>query len=195
MIPFPDRKYNIIYADPPWSGLGYEAKPTGGRGIGKNFDLMSNQDIIDLPVGDICYPNCALFLWITFPHLRLFPDVMDSWGFRYATMAFTWVKRNKVQDTWFMGTGNYTRANPEVCLLGIRGKMVRKSAAVRSVLDGRVREMGRKPPETRDRIVELFGDVPRIELFSRDLVSGWDCWGTEIVWDQTEWEGVDRWER
>lgn len=105
---------------------------------------------------------------------------MESWGFTYKTCGFNWVKRNKKADTFFLGLGFWTRSNSEVCLLGTRGRQKRRSKAVAQVCDARIMEHSRKPDEIRDRIVELCGDVPRIELFARKQYEGWDCIGDEI---------------
>ena len=78
------------------------------------------------------------------------------------------------------GTGFWTRANAEVCLLATRGKPKRVSMPVRQIIDARIMEHSKKPPETRDRIVELCGDISRIELFARQKAQGWDCWGNEV---------------
>lgn len=178
IIPFPEKKYNIILADPPWS---YRDKAlAGNRGAGCKYQIQSNNWIENLPVVDIADDNCALFLWVTMPKLSECWDLIDKWGFEYKTVAFTWVKRNKKSPTWFWGMGNWTRANAEVCLLSIKGKPKRINASVHSVVDSPIREHSQKPPEVRDRIVDLLGDLPRIELFARDKVDGWDAWGDEI---------------
>ena len=92
------------------------------------------------------------------------------------------MKRNKKADSYFVGCGNYTRANSEVCLLGTKGatQSARKSRSVRQVCDARILEHSQKPPEIRDRIVDLCGDVSRIELFARERTPGWDAWGDEL---------------
>jgi site-specific DNA-methyltransferase (adenine-specific) len=173
-----DKKYNIIYADPPWS---YKDKANAGkRGASHKYKTQSEDWIADLPVPEIAADDCALFLWATMPHLPSAIMTMMAWGFEYKTTAFTWVKKNKVKDSWFMGMGNWTRANAEVCLLGINGKPKRISASVRSVIDAPIGKHSEKPPETRDRIVQLLGDLPRIELFARQTAPGWDAWGDEI---------------
>ena len=109
---------------------------------------------------------------------------MEAWGFRYVTVAFSWVKQNKKSDTLHWGTGNYTRANAEVCLLGVSKKFKAKqqiiSHSVHSVIISKVEAHSKKPDETRDRIMQLLGDVPRIELFARQCAEGWDCWGDEV---------------
>jgi len=83
----------------------------------------------------------------------------------------------------FFGIGSYTRSNAEVCLLGIKGKMKVISHKVSSAILSPIREHSRKPDEARERIVELFGDLPRIELFARQKFDGWDVWGNEVKSD------------
>ena len=176
MIPFPDKKYNIILADPPWSyDSGFLKRNWDGK-----YNQMKPQEIYDLSVQDIADDNCILFMWITYPKLLIGLQAMESWGFKYRSAAFTWVKRNKKADTWFWGMGHWTRANAEVCFLGVKGKPQRESAAVHSIIDERIQEHSKKPDITRDKIVELCGDLPRIELFARQKVDGWDSWGNEV---------------
>ncbi|GAF84444.1 unnamed protein product, partial [marine sediment metagenome] len=108
---------------------------------------------------------------------------MKCWGFEYKTVAFTWVKRNKKSDSWFWGMGWWTRSNPEYCLLGVKGNPKRVSAKIHSVIDDRIMKHSKKPDRVRDKIVELCGDLPRIELFARQRVNGWDAWGNEVESD------------
>lgn len=143
---------------------------------------MAISDIAALPVADLAAPNCALFLWVTWPQLPAGLQVIDSWGFEYKTIAFTWIKTTKTGKlAW--GMGNWTRANSEPCLLGIKGRL--KKGRCRCPLCDYVTEEStpRKPDEVRERIVQLLGDVPKIELFARQKVSGWDCWGNEVERD------------
>jgi N6-adenosine-specific RNA methylase IME4 len=76
--------------------------------------------------------------------------------------------------------GNWTRSNSELCLLATKGKPKRVSASVHSVIDSRIEYHSKKPNCVRDKIVELCGDLPRIELFARQKVEGWDSWGNEV---------------
>ena len=178
MLPFPNQKYSIIYADPPWS---YKDKAlSGNRGACCNYQVQSIEWIRDLTVASIADDNCALFLWVTMPQLDVCWDIIKAWGFIYKTVGFTWIKRNKKTNSWFWGLGSYTRANAELCLLATRGKLERKSKAVHSIVFSPIRQHSRKPDEVRDRIVMLFGDLPRIELFAREKVEGWDVWGLEV---------------
>ena len=172
-----DKKYNIIYADPPWL---YWAG--GKKNATKHYNCMKAEEIYEMgdTIKKIADENSVLFIWVTFPCLLEAIQTIKSWGFKYSTIGFTWVKKNKKSDSWFWGLGNWTRANAEICLIATKGKPQRISKRVHSVIDARIREHSRKPDEARERIVELMGDLPRIELFARQHVEGWDCWGTEV---------------
>ena len=180
MIPFPKKKYNIIYADPPWSFKTRSHKGELYKSAAAHYKLMSNEDLQSLPVCDIADKDCVLFLWVTFPCLQQGLDLIRAWGFEYKTVAFTWVKRNKKTDGWFWGLGFWTRSNAEICLLATKGHPKRESKSVHQIIDSHVQEHSRKPDEARRRIVELLGDLPRIELFARQRADGWDCWGDEV---------------
>ncbi len=91
------RKYNIIYADPPWS---YNRKI--GRGIAETqYQTMSIDEIGSIPVNKITADDAMLFLWVTFPQLKEGLSVIESWGFKYKTCAFNWIKQNLKSDTFF----------------------------------------------------------------------------------------------
>jgi len=176
-------KYKIIYADPAWS---YKDKAlAGNRGAGCKYDVMSIDDIKNLPVKELADKDCVLFMWVTMPKLNECFDVIKEWGFEYKTVGFTWVKLNKNKPTPFMGMGRWTRANAELCLIATKGKPSRISASVHSVIETPIERHSKKPHEARKRILELMGDLPRVELFARDKVDGWDSWGNEIESDIT----------
>ena len=173
-----DNKYNIIYADPPWS---YKDKAlSGNRGACCKYEVHNIDWINNLPINSLASDDCALFMWITMPQLDNAFNVIKSWGFTYKTVAFTWIKKNKKADSLFWGMGNWTRANAELCLLATKGKPKRLSASVHSVIISPIGEHSEKPKEAMDRIVTLMGDKPRIELFARQKCDGWDCWGNEV---------------
>lgn len=174
--PFPEKKYAVIYADPPW---GYRNRGTRAAAA-RHYPTMTLADIKALPVADIAAEDCALFLWATFPMLPEALAVIEAWGFQYKTLAFCWVKRNRKSPGWSWGLGNWTRSNPEVCLLAVRGRPARVSASVHSLIEAPVGRHSAKPKEARARIEALMGDVPRIELFARERVPGWDAWGNEV---------------
>ena len=174
-----DRKYNIIYADPPWQ---YKDKALSGkRGVDFKYNTMSLEDIKKLPINDIADKDCLLFLWVTMPQLECAFDLIKSWGFTYKTCAFNWIKKNKKStNTNFWGMGNWTRSNSEICLLAIKGKPKRMSAKVHQVIESPIQQHSKKPDIVRDKIVELCGDLQRIELFARNTTENWDVWGNEV---------------
>lgn len=141
---------------------------------------MPLEDICALPVEDLAAENCALFLWVTFPKLLESFEVIKAWGFEYKTVAFVWIKQTKKSGGWFTGCGYWTRANAEICLFATKGKPVRFSKAVHQLIVSPVEQHSKKPDETRDRIVKLMGDLPRIELFARQKTPSWDIWGNEL---------------
>ena len=175
-----DKKYSIVYADPPWSYKVWNGKGEGKKTAENHYSCMKKKDIQNIPVSNICADDCVLLLWCTFPCLEEALELIKAWGFTYKTCGFTWVKKNKKTDSWFWGLGNWTRANAEICLLATKGKPKRASKSVHQICDARIREHSQKPDEVRERIVQLCGDLPRIELFARQTFEGWDCWGNEV---------------
>lgn len=180
--PFPARKYKIIYADPPWS---YKDKASAGkRGACHKYPVLSVDDICRLPVASIAEDDCLLAMWHVGPQPREALRVVEAWGFELKTFkGFSWHKLTKHGKSAF-GMGNWTRANTEDCLFAVKGKPKRVSAGVRQFIEAPRREHSRKPDEARNRLVQLMGDVPRIELFARQACPGWDSWGNEL--DDTE---------
>lgn len=144
---------------------------------------MELDEICALPVNKITVDDCILFLWTTFPKMYEALDVLTAWGFEYKTVAFVWIKQNPKSRDWFTGLGRWTRSNAEICLLATKGRPVRFSRAVHQLIISPVEEHSKKPDITRDKIVELAGNLPRIELFARQRVLGWDAWGNEVECD------------
>ena len=184
-LSFPAEKFSIIYADPPWTFRTWSAEGKG-RSPENHYGCMSLADIRALPVADIATDNCALFLWVTDPLLPEGLRLMEAWGFKYKTVAFYWAKMNKsappmlwTEADFFTGLGYWTRANPELCLLGTKGKPKRVSKNVKRLVISPRREHSRKPDEVADRIVRLMGDLSRIELFARQSRQGWSIWGND----------------
>lgn len=190
---FPDKKYQIIYADPPWR---YRDTLGGNAKMGAMpYPTMAHNDICALPVRGLADKNCILFLWVTMPKLQEGLDVIRAWGFEYKTCGFTWVKQNKGNNkkppqffyptdkaafNLFSGLGRWVAGNAELCLLATSGKPHRISKSIKQIVISPRGRHSAKPNEVRNRIVELMGDLPRIELFARQEVEGWDAWGNEI---------------
>lgn len=171
-------KFNIIYIDPPWS---YKDKANAGeRGVEYKYSTMTDSQLLSLPIKDLAADDSLMFMWATFPRLEFAMQAMKAWGFEYKTVGFLWCKKNKKSDSWFWGMGNWTRANAEICLMGVRGKPKRNSAKVHQLVTAPIGEHSAKPAEVRDRIVELCGDLPRIEIFAREVTPGWTAIGDGI---------------
>ena len=179
MIPFPAKKYNVIYADPPWAFRVWSEKGKE-RSADKHYSCMTLDDLKQMPVNSITAGDgCALFMWATFPMLREALELIEAWGFEYKTCAFCWVKQNPNRGGVFAGLGRWVQGNAELCLLATKGHPHRISKSVRQIVEAPRGRHSEKPAEVRDRIVQLMGDLPRIELFARQAADGWDCWGNE----------------
>lgn len=178
--------YNVIHADPAWHHASRSAKGQTSRSPSAKYATMPLAEICALPVRDVAAKDAHLFLWTTGPHLQQAFRVIEAWGFHYSSIGFLWAKLNPraasslfITDADFhVGMGYTTRKNTEICLLGRRGKPVRKSKAVRELIVAARRQHSRKPDQARDRI-EAYADGPYLEMFSRESAEGWDAWGLE----------------
>ena len=170
-----DKKYNIIYADPPWR---YQDRKCNGA-CEFHYNTMKIDEICKLPIQKITEKDAVLFLWCTYPMLQEALQLINAWGFRYKTIGFQWVKQNKSGNGFFFGLGRWTRGNTECCLIATKGKPKRINNSVSQLIVSPIQAHSQKPSQTRDKIVQLLGDMPRIELFARQTADGWDCWGNE----------------
>ena len=178
--------YSVVYLDPCWS---YR---NNGRGAAsKQYATMPDSALARLPIGRLGADNSVMLMWGTWPTLPVNLATMAAWGYEYRTLGFLWVKTNEKAGTPFWGGGFWTRSNSEFCLLGVRGNLRRINAGVHQlietwdeqndlVLRAPIGAHSAKPPEVRDRIVKLMGDVPRIECFSRARTPGWDAHGDQV---------------
>lgn len=175
-------KYKIIYADPPWSygGRVLMNKSKKFVHITKHYPTMETDEICKLPINNIADKDSVLFIWVTYPHLENAFKVIKAWGFKYSTVGFEWFKTHKSgKPTHFMGAWVVGGAI-ELCLIAHKGRPKRIAKNIKRLVIAERREHSRKPDEVRDRIVELMGDLPRVELFARQKVDGWDAWGNEV---------------
>jgi N6-adenosine-specific RNA methylase IME4 len=175
-------RYSVIYADPPWQ---YADAGCNGAAA-QQYSVTSCKDIAAWPVHKLAADDCALFMWATYPLLPEALATIKGWGFEFKSIAFQWVKLNKKTPTPFYGLGRWTRGNTEPCLLAVRGKPKPVSKSVSQlviepeIIHDPIRGHSAKPDVVRERIVELMGDVPRIELFARERAAGWDQTGLEL---------------
>ena len=185
IIPLPDKKYNIIYADPPWHyGSKSAINNTSGKTIKPledHYNTMTLNELKELPIKELTKEDTACFMWVTDSHIDEALEILKSWGFKYKTIAFNWVKTTS-KGNYCKNVAPWTMKSSEICLLGIKGKMTKYKQVnnIESLVIAERTKHSRKPKEVRDRIELLFGDTPRIELFAREKTEGWDSWGNEI---------------
>ncbi len=185
-IDFPRNSglYEIIYVDPPWK-YNDKLKLSGDKisrgGAESHYSCLTPADIKALPVQSISTKDSVLLLWSTYPQLPVAISVLDAWGFKYITVLWTWIKLTKTGKV-FMGMGHYSRANPEIVLLGKRGKGVSvRRHNIKNVQFHTRLSHSEKPDLFRELSFELFAPSRGIELFARkDVGVPWDCWGEEL---------------
>ncbi|MBR0883877.1 DNA methyltransferase [Bradyrhizobium liaoningense] len=179
--------FPFVYADPAWmfetwSEEGKERSPE------EHYDCMPLDEIKALPVREIVPEDAACGLWVIDTMIDEGIKVLAEWGFTYKTVLFYYVKVGRALRP-HMGMGYWTRANPEICLFGTRGKPKRNGKGVerlildldpndRTILAPRG-EHSAKPLEAYNRIERLL-DGPYIELFARHARAGWSQWGNEV---------------
>lgn len=172
-----NSSYDFIMADPPWQFKTRSHKGVTTKGAGGQYDLMTLDDIKNMPIAGIASKDCLLWLWATNPMLPQAFAVMEAWGFTFKT-AGHWVKRTKHGKLAF-GTGYLLRCAGEPFLIGTRGKPI-TTRVVRSVIEGPIREHSRKPDEAFFEAERLMPEANRLELFSRQKRDGWDVWGNQV---------------
>ena len=202
--------YGAILADPPWRFTTFSAKGRGRCPDGplsraaqrqnspeRHYATMPLEDIVALPVGVLAARDCVLFLWAVDPMIPEALEVGTAWGFKYKTVAFYWAKERRITSSrhelhenpdhkrFPIGTGYWTRANPELCLLFTRGHPKRTSASVRKLVIAPRREHSRKPTLP----IEQLTAGPYLELFARAPRTGWDVWGNQTEkFSKMPWE-------
>jgi len=173
IVAMPDKRYGVIYADPPWRFEPYSRDTGMDRAADNHYQTMPLDNIkqLEIPAAD----DCILFLWATSPMLPEALDVMHAWGFVYKS-HFVWVKDR-------LGTGYWTRNKHELLLIGTRGDIPAPAPGhqYESVITAPVARHSSKPFVMHEMIEEMFPNLPRIELFARDRFDGWDAWGNEVV--------------
>ena len=177
-----NNKYSVIYCDPPWDYKGQKQHSgKGGKDTGgaiKHYNTVTLKDLKGLNVHTICEDDCLVFMWTSSPHLDQAIDLMQAWGFKYATIAFVWDKQK-------VNPGFYTMSQCEICLVGKKGKIPQPRGArnVRQFISEMRGKHSEKPTAVRDRITEMFPTQKKIELFARNKTDGWDFWGNEVDCD------------
>ena len=176
--PFPNKRYDIIYADPPWDYKGQlQHTGAGGRDSGgavRHYRTVPVSEMAAWDIAAISAADCLLFMWSSSPHLDQAITLGKAWGFQWATVAFVW-------DKQAVNPGFYTMSQCELCLVFKRGKIPQPRGArnVRQLVQSKRTRHSEKPDAVRARIDAMFPHHRKIELFARKQSPGWDVWGLE----------------
>jgi N6-adenosine-specific RNA methylase IME4 len=185
----PEKKYDVIYADPPWDYGGKlqfdrSSKSADKIDFNKNIFISSanfkyptvkTKELKKIPIHEIAKDDCLLFMWVTSPHLTQGIELGESWGFEYRTVAFVW-------DKMVHNPGQYTMSYCELCLVFKRGKIPRPRGArnIKQLVHAPRGKHSEKPSEVIKGIEKMFPTQDKIELFARKKPDNWDVWGLDV---------------
>ena len=183
----PAGPFNLILCDPPWRFKVWDQPSGQGKAPDKHYSTATIDDLKALDIAAVVARDAFLAMWVYDPMLPEALELAGAWGFQFVTVLFRWLKGNG-QGRLFddgerlqYGLGYHTRGGGcEECWLFKRGKglpVLRHD--IRKEFYSARREHSRKPDEVRGWLVDLYGDVPRIELFARTQIPGWEAWGNE----------------
>ena len=163
--------YSVILADPPWR---YDFSQNSNNSIECHYPTMSIEEICELPVNEIAYDDCVLFLWATNPKLEEAMQVINAWGFKYRT-NMVWVKNST-------GLGYYARQQHELLLIATKGNLPTPdpSDRVSSVIESPREKKSKKPDVVYEIIEKMYPKYNKIELFARSKRDGWSVWGNQV---------------
>lgn len=180
------KKYNVIYADPPWEydNTSVKADGTGKEiSIDNRYELMTLENLKNFPLNDIIEKDCVLFLWATNPLLPEALELLKAWGFKYKTML-TW-KKTSCSGYWFMGI-------TEHILFGVKGNVKAFRSGLLNFHECKSGNHSQKPHHFRELISKAvsnsFVELKKLELFARSRnnmfpdyeYEGWDVYGNEV---------------
>lgn len=185
----PEKKYDIIYADPPWDYSGKMQFDKSGKkdnnfqweknifisAANFKYPTLKTERMKRIPIWEISKEDCLLFMWVTNPHLQQGIELGISWGFEYRTVAFVW-------DKMVHNPGQYTMSYCELCLVFKRGRIPRPRGArnVKQLIRVPRGQHSEKPREVQEGIEKMFPTQDKIELFARRKYKDWDVWGLDV---------------
>lgn len=185
----PQKKFDVIYADPPWDYGGKlqfdkSSKSADKIDLGKKIFISSanfkyptvkTKDLKKIPIHEIANDDCLLFMWVTNPHLAQGIELGKAWGFEYKTVAFVW-------DKMVHNPGQYTMSYCELCLVFKRGRIPKPRSArnIKQLIHSKRTKHSEKPMQVLDSIEKMFTSQQKIELFARNNPEGWDIWGLDV---------------
>ena len=181
----PNKKFDVIYADPPWDYNGKLQFDKSSKNA-ECIDLLKNifissaafkyptlkiSELIKLSVQTIAKDDCLLFMWTSNPHLAQAVELGEAWGFEYKTVAFVWDKMNH-------NPGQYTLSNCALCLVFKRCRIPKPRGArnIQQLVRSPRKKHSEKPAEVIQAIEKMFPIQERIELFARRNTKDWSAW-------------------
>lgn len=186
------KKYGAVSIDPPWRFITHSGGKVPARAESSQYPTLTIEEMRKLDIASVMADDSVLHMWATMPTLPEAIDLGRSWGLKYSTVGFVWIKTYpsvigrfvEILDTanWFMGMGYWTRSNAELCLLFTKGSPKRVSKGVRQVIIAPSYKHSQKPKEIYSRIMQLTeGDY--LEIFAREHYPGWYALGNELEGD------------
>lgn len=185
----PEKKYDIIYCDPPWDyGGKMQFDKSGKKDVNRNWEknifisaanfqypTVKTKDLMKIPISEIAKDDCLLFMWVTSPHMEQGIELGKAWGFEFRTVAFVW-------DKMVHNPGQYTLSYCEMCLVFKRGRIPspRGSRKEKQLIRVPRGQHSQKPIEVLKSIERMFPTQDKIELFARHKPNGWDVWGLDV---------------
>jgi len=185
----PEKKYDVIYADPPWDYGGKlqfdkSSKSADKIDLGKNIFISSanfkyptvkTKDLKKIPVHEISKNDCLLFMWVTNPHLSQGIELGKAWGFEYKTVGFVW-------DKMVHNPGQYTLSYCELCLIFKKGRIPKPRGVrnIKQLIRSKRGKHSEKPIDVLKNIELMFPTQDKIELFARKKPESWDVWGLDV---------------
>jgi len=183
----PNKKYDIIYADPPWqySANSFSVKQKGSSkrvydtgGASTHYPTMSHEELMAFDIPSIANKNCILFMWAVSPKLDQALELGETWGFNYREIGFVWNKK-------VTNPGYYTMSQCEMVLIFDKGNLhipVVMPDQFQSIKRG---DHSSKPDHIRHAIHSMYPDRTKIELFARDsFYPNWDYFGNQLEPDR-----------
>ena len=185
----PEKKYDIIYADPPWDYGGKLQFDKSSKSADKikpgdkifissanfKYPTVKTKDLMKIPIDKITKDDCLLFMWVTNPHLAQGIELGKAWGFEYKTVAFVW-------DKMVHNPGQYTLSYCELCLVFKKGRIPKPRGArnIKQLVRVKRGKHSEKPIEVLKNIELMFPTQDKIELFARKKPDNWDVWGLDV---------------
>jgi N6-adenosine-specific RNA methylase IME4 len=175
------RKYQVIYADPPWQirkGGKKNVRPNSS-GTDLDYQTISLEEIEEhlYSATLLAQENCVLFLWTIDKYLFEAEQIAKKLGYKlHARMV--WNKVTGIPAAFTIRFGH------EYLLYMYRNKLLpvalEQRGKIHSVFTEQVKKHSQKPEIAYQIIESLYPNTDKLELYARLKRDGWDVWGNEV---------------